>query len=161
MIVHPKATAGFPQIYILDPDHNVIEINAGPGLRMHLSPSKGTPRPVGRAIITLKATYTEEVVERARRRPGNHNQRRSAVGRGDHRTLEHTIDVTLKEDTHVIVVALAEESEIGEVMGPLWGRQKPAAMSNPIFVDVDGNGFKANGDTLGLPLPVKGGKAVK
>ena len=28
LIVHPHATAGFPQIYILDPDHNVIEINA-------------------------------------------------------------------------------------------------------------------------------------
>jgi DNA helicase IV len=37
--------------------------------------------PVGRAIITLPARYTEEAVERARRRPGNHNQRRSAVGR--------------------------------------------------------------------------------
>jgi DNA helicase IV len=37
--------------------------------------------PVGRAIILLRARYSEEVVERARRRPGNHNQRRSAVGR--------------------------------------------------------------------------------
>ena len=37
--------------------------------------------PVGRAIVLLKATYTKEIVERARRRPGNHNQRRSAVGR--------------------------------------------------------------------------------
>lgn len=37
--------------------------------------------PVGRAVLKLKARYTEEVVERARRRPGNHNQRRSAVGR--------------------------------------------------------------------------------
>jgi DNA helicase IV len=37
--------------------------------------------PVGRAIMTLRASYTEEAVERARRRPGNHNQRRSAVGR--------------------------------------------------------------------------------
>ncbi|MFZ1063120.1 MAG: AAA family ATPase [Acidimicrobiales bacterium] len=37
--------------------------------------------PVGRALITLKSRYTDEVVERARRRPGNHNQRRSAVGR--------------------------------------------------------------------------------
>jgi hypothetical protein len=75
--------------------------------------------------------------------------------------FEHAIELTLKEDTHVIVVALGEESEIGEVMGPLWGRQKPAAMSNPIFVDVDGGGFKANGDTLGSPLPVKSGKPVK
>ncbi|MDE3043241.1 MAG: AAA family ATPase [Acidobacteriota bacterium] len=37
--------------------------------------------PVGRAIVVLKAAYTAEIVERARRRPGNHNQRRSAVGR--------------------------------------------------------------------------------
>jgi hypothetical protein len=28
MKVSPHATAGFPQIYILDPDRNVIEINA-------------------------------------------------------------------------------------------------------------------------------------
>ena len=28
MIVDPHATAGFPQIYILDPDRHVIEINA-------------------------------------------------------------------------------------------------------------------------------------
>ena len=28
MIVSRHATAGFPQIYVLDPDHNVIEINA-------------------------------------------------------------------------------------------------------------------------------------
>jgi DNA helicase IV len=37
--------------------------------------------PVGRAIVVLRAKYTQETVERARRRPGNHNQRRSAVGR--------------------------------------------------------------------------------
>ncbi len=37
--------------------------------------------PVGRAIVVLRAKHTQEVVERARRRPGNHNQRRSAVGR--------------------------------------------------------------------------------
>ncbi len=28
MVVRPHATAGFPQIYILDPDRHVIEINA-------------------------------------------------------------------------------------------------------------------------------------
>ena len=37
--------------------------------------------PIGRAIIVVKARYTAEVVERARRRPGNHNQRRSALAR--------------------------------------------------------------------------------
>jgi len=28
LIVNPRATAGFPQMYILDPDRHVIEINA-------------------------------------------------------------------------------------------------------------------------------------
>ena len=37
--------------------------------------------PIGRGVAVLKARYTEESVERARRRPGNHNQRRSAIGR--------------------------------------------------------------------------------
>jgi cyanophycin synthetase len=31
----------------------VVEINAGPGLRMHLDPSEGTPRPVGEAIVDM------------------------------------------------------------------------------------------------------------
>ena len=29
----------------------IVEVNAGPGLRMHLEPSVGTPRPVGEAIV--------------------------------------------------------------------------------------------------------------
>ena len=29
----------------------IVEVNAGPGLQMHLQPSKGTPRPVGEHII--------------------------------------------------------------------------------------------------------------
>jgi len=29
MVARPHPTAGFPQIYILDPDHHIIEINAG------------------------------------------------------------------------------------------------------------------------------------
>jgi cyanophycin synthetase len=31
----------------------VVEVNAGPGLRMHLEPSAGQPRPVGRAIVEM------------------------------------------------------------------------------------------------------------
>lgn len=31
----------------------VVEVNAGPGLRMHLEPSSGTPRPVGEAIVDM------------------------------------------------------------------------------------------------------------
>jgi cyanophycin synthetase len=31
----------------------VVEVNAGPGLRMHLEPSAGSPRPVGEAIVRM------------------------------------------------------------------------------------------------------------
>jgi cyanophycin synthetase len=31
----------------------IVEVNAGPGLRMHIEPSSGTPRPVGQAIIEM------------------------------------------------------------------------------------------------------------
>ena len=31
----------------------VVEVNAGPGLRMHLHPSAGQPRPVGQAIVDM------------------------------------------------------------------------------------------------------------
>jgi cyanophycin synthetase len=31
----------------------IVEVNAGPGLRMHLSPSEGKSRPVGKAIIDM------------------------------------------------------------------------------------------------------------
>lgn len=31
----------------------VVEVNAGPGLRMHIEPSSGSPRPVGEAIINM------------------------------------------------------------------------------------------------------------
>src|SRR5205085_1748017 len=75
--------------------------------------------------------------------------------------FDQTIPLELKEDTHVIVMAVGEKSTLGVVQGPRWGQLKPIAVSNPIFVDVDGGGFKANGDTLGSPLPVKGGLPAK
>lgn len=31
----------------------VVEVNAGPGLRMHIEPTEGSPRPVGEAIVEL------------------------------------------------------------------------------------------------------------
>ena len=37
--------------------------------------------PIGRANVILRASYTRDAVSRAKRRPGNHNQRRSALGR--------------------------------------------------------------------------------
>lgn len=68
--------------------------------------------------------------------------------------FDRTLDVVLKGDAHLIVVA-ANKVPLGPVMGPGWGIGPPVAISNPIFVDVDGGGFQANGDTLDHPLPVK------
>lgn len=71
--------------------------------------------------------------------------------------FEHTFPVTLKEDSHLIVVATGEGLGFGDVFGPGMQDAPPTAIANPIYVDIDGNGFVANGDTLGHPLPVKAG----
>jgi hypothetical protein len=73
--------------------------------------------------------------------------------------FDHSLPLSLAADTHVIVVAAAEKSTLGPVMGPDHAKDMPIAVSNPIYVDVDGNGFKANGDTLDAALPVMAGKA--
>ncbi|MCA9050101.1 MAG: carboxypeptidase regulatory-like domain-containing protein, partial [Planctomycetaceae bacterium] len=69
--------------------------------------------------------------------------------------FDNIIPVTLKEDSHLIVVTGHRTEVLGDVMGPFGGAQHPAAMTNPAFVDLDGNGFLPNKDTLGHPLPVK------
>lgn len=69
--------------------------------------------------------------------------------------FEETIDVPLKEAAHLIVVALGEHSDLTTGYGTSsQAKMRPCAYNNPIFVDVDGKGFKPNGDTLGFPLPV-------
>ena len=70
--------------------------------------------------------------------------------------FDQAIPMELKGDAHVVVAAIGEGSGLGIVMGPDHKDDRPVAVSNPIFVDVDGGGFKANGDELG-GLPVKGG----
>jgi hypothetical protein len=74
--------------------------------------------------------------------------------------FDQTVPVEWKHDSHLIVVAAGEKSTLGPVLGPTWGKTPPIAVSNPIYVDVDGSGFKANGDTLGSPLPVAGNRPL-
>lgn len=67
--------------------------------------------------------------------------------------FDEVIRVALQQDAHLIVVAIGEESRLN--LG--WGldpnrTMRPVAYTNPIFVDVDRDGFEANGDTLGHPL---------
>ncbi|MCA9054612.1 MAG: hypothetical protein KDA75_12295, partial [Planctomycetaceae bacterium] len=71
--------------------------------------------------------------------------------------FEGSFPLELKSDSHLIIVAGAPDKTLGPVQGPDWGKQKPTAISNPIYIDVDGGGFKSNKDTLGHPLPVKDG----
>lgn len=67
--------------------------------------------------------------------------------------FDSSLNLTLDDDAHVIVATIGEEMTMENVMGQRYGRRAPIAVSNPIFVDVDGNGFQHNGDELGLPLP--------
>jgi hypothetical protein len=70
--------------------------------------------------------------------------------------FDQTIAVKLKEDAHVIVVAMGEGLSLKTAFGSSGqSKNQPVAYNNPIFVDVDGDGFQPNGDTLGFPLPVK------
>ena len=70
--------------------------------------------------------------------------------------FERSIPVSLREDTHLIVVACSETSDLSKGFGTSdQASIKPCAYHNPIFVDVDGGGFTPNGDRLDWPLPVK------
>lgn len=65
--------------------------------------------------------------------------------------------VKLDADAHLVVAACGEGQKLGIVYGDGAGNTMPTVVANPIFVDVDNNGFKPNGDDLGIPLPVKPG----
>ena len=67
--------------------------------------------------------------------------------------FSETVRVHLQQDAHLIVVATGEASDLERGWGlDPKGRMSPVAFTNPIYVDVDGNGFSASGDTLGHPL---------
>jgi hypothetical protein len=65
------------------------------------------------------------------------------------------VRVRLQQDAHLIVVTVGENSDLKKGWGrDPYGEMRPTAYTNPIYVDVDHNGFRANGDTLGHPLLV-------
>jgi hypothetical protein len=71
--------------------------------------------------------------------------------------FDQTIRVPLAQDAHVIVVAMGEKTNLSIGYGSSdQAKIHPCAYHNPIWADVDGNGFTPNGDTLGWPLPTKG-----
>jgi hypothetical protein len=148
-----------------------IVMSTGPFLDVHLDgalPGDDLKPKNGKATLAVRVFCPNwfdidrvQVLINGRPEPGLNFTRRShpALFRDQAERFAHQVELTFARDAHVIVVAIGEESELGEVMGPLWGRQRPTAISNPIFVDPDANGFEANRDSLGHPLPVKGGQS--
>lgn len=71
--------------------------------------------------------------------------------------FETEFELKLDRDAHLIAVTQGEGLKLGPVMGPSWGNHPPTAVTNPVFIDIDGDGFEPNKDTLDHPLPVKHG----
>jgi hypothetical protein len=69
--------------------------------------------------------------------------------------FERTLPLTLDGDTHIVVVAVGEDLKLGPVVGPQRQDDPPIAVANPIYVDVNADGFRPNGDSLGVPLPLR------
>jgi cyanophycin synthetase len=59
----------------------IVEVNAGPGLLMHLKPAVGAPRPVGRAIVDHLFPHA------GRRRPHPHRRHCRLARQPPHRRL--------------------------------------------------------------------------
>ena len=71
--------------------------------------------------------------------------------------FDQKLRIPLSEDSHLIVVAYGENHDLKKGYGTSTQSSiKPCAYNNPSFVDIDGNGFKPNGDNLNWPLPVNG-----
>jgi hypothetical protein len=69
--------------------------------------------------------------------------------------FDRTIEVMLSQDSHLIVAAVGEGSDLSVGYGSSWqAHMHPSGYINPIWVDVDGGGFTPNGDQLGWDLPV-------
>jgi hypothetical protein len=68
--------------------------------------------------------------------------------------FDQTIRVDLQQDAHLIVVAEHRTLTLEKGFGTSdQARLRPVAYNNPIYVDIDGNGFQPNGDTLGFEIP--------
>jgi len=68
--------------------------------------------------------------------------------------FEEMVRVPLQQDAHLIVAAVDSDSDLSLGWGRNpQGRMAPTAYTNPIYVDTGHDGFQANGDTLGHPLP--------
>jgi hypothetical protein len=63
--------------------------------------------------------------------------------------FDRQIPLRLERDAHVVVVAVGEGLSLSPVIGGRGGGGEPLAVSNPIWMDVDGGGFTPTYDTMG------------
>jgi hypothetical protein len=100
-----------------------------------------------------------QVLTNGRQRPADNYTKKShpAMFADGVTRFDETLTVRMQEDTHLIVVAVGEGGTLEKGWGRSWeGGMHPMAYTNPIYVDVDGKGFQANGDVLGQPLLTAG-----
>ncbi len=86
-----------------------------------------------------------------------HDYRRSShphLFRASTVKFDQRLSLKLDRDAHVIAVAAGEGLQLGPVVGPDHMKDIPTAVANPIYLDVEADGFQPNGDTLDLPLPL-------
>jgi hypothetical protein len=69
--------------------------------------------------------------------------------------FEREIPLKLAADAHLIVIAIGENHDLKTCFGSSpQSKLKPIAYNNPIYADIDENGWQPNKDTLGFDLPV-------
>ncbi|MBS0209127.1 MAG: carboxypeptidase regulatory-like domain-containing protein [Planctomycetes bacterium] len=156
-------------------EHGHIVMSNGPFLEVNLQAAQPGPRsqgtagddidaPTGKATLSVRVQCANWLdVDRVQVFINGAPQPELNFTRKSHPDMfgskvvkfEQKIPLALKSDAHVIVATIGEQSKLGHVMGPEHAKTPPVAVSNPIYVDVDGQGFKPNQDTLGAPLPVK------
>ena len=92
------------------------------------------------------------------RQPEQHNYTRDTdpeMFRDGAVKFDQTLRIHLQQDAHLIVVAVGENSSLEKGWGLApQSNMRPIAYTNPIYVDIDNNGFQANGDMLGHPFLV-------
>ena len=90
------------------------------------------------------------------RQPEQHNYTRDTdpeMFRDGAVKFDQTLRIHLQQDAHLIVVAVGENSSLEKGWGLApQSNMRPIAYTNPIYVDIDNNGFQANGDMLGHPF---------
>lgn len=156
-----------PQEIIRNSKAGRMMITNGPFLQV----TTGDGMPIGSSVIAegsidlkVKVQTTNWMdIDRIQVLVNGRQDRRYNYTRTTHPTMfregvvkfDETLHLSLQEDAHLIVVATSEKSDLSKGWGRSWeAAMHPLAYSNPIYVDVDHNGFKANGDTLGHALLV-------